>query len=512
MLTERCKIEQAKAQSLQKICDMRFGVSTFESVLNGIKNFNSDMHNQINYSNEFNLSVQEDVIAPLQILSDKISNVLSQLSTQIKIAKNNYIQNVRLLENAKNKFHTSARNAELSKLYSEAHRINNSLSQETKMKNEIKAQEYLKIAKEDENSYISAIHNANESQDIYTETKKTYLNTIQLFEEEIGKSVKDALMKFLVFQVAYARNLQYDTNNKSTVYEQINVNKDINAYIYKHQTNDIPPYKFEFIPYVSDYNLENAKIKELSIPTDVVDGVKSFITTVFFNDSDRVENYIIDIKKTQSEINNMVKALYQGKDISPSIQNIIIKYIHNKKKRRIILETINTIRLKEKAVLTEQSYNSIGIVLKDYLNIIQNEQDYITCKILMNVATALYKNNPEPNKPRIFMQTYLHGHSLLKSFDFWKNIIQYNIIEEMFNQKGYNIYNNETYEEKKERIAKIAESVINIFLYNMISFGVSESLIKEVINEICGYYGLKEEFQKDLEKIVNEYSEKNQSN
>jgi hypothetical protein len=82
----------------------------------------------------------------------------------------------------------------------------------------------------------------------------------------------------------------------------------------------------------------------------------------------------------------------------------------------------------------------------------------------------------------------------------------------MFNQKGYNIYNNETYEEKKERIAKIAESVINIFLYNMISFGVSESLIKDVINEICGYYGLKEEFQKDLEKIVREYSEKNQSN
>ena len=70
-----------------------------------------------------------------------------------------------------------------------------------------------------------------------------------------------------------------------------------------------------------------------------------------------------------------------------------------------MLEAMNTYRLKEKAVLTDSTYFSIGVVLKDYLNYILKENDYISAKMLMSLATALHKNNPQPHQPRIFMQT-----------------------------------------------------------------------------------------------------------
>ena len=49
----------------------------------------------------------------------------------------------------------------------------------------------------------------------------------------------------------------------------------------------------------------------------------------------------------------------------------------------------------------------------------------------------------------------------------------------MHNQKSYNIYNNESVDEKNVRIRKIAENQCVSTLYNMISFGVDSNIMKK---------------------------------
>ena len=497
MLTERCKIETTKAQSLQKICDYRYAVSTYVSVVNGIKQFNADLQNQIAYANEFSTAVHDDIISPLTALNTKITHTISTALSNLKSARSNYLHSVRSLEDAKTSYHDSARAVE---------EFKSQTSSSSTTEHATTLQALITKSKHNEQLYMNAIDTANDAQDVYIEYKKAYLTTLQDFEEEIGQNIQNALMKLLVFQVAHARNLQYDTNTQSNVYEQMNITNDIMHFIYNNQSTAIPPYKFEFVPYVHDCTLPpkpNTQDTASSfISPVVVSNVKSFFSNVFFSGEAPSPS---NVKITQTAINELVTALYEGKVISSEFRSKIISYIKDKRTRRLMLEAMNTYRLKEKAVLTDSTYFSIGVVLKDYLNYILKENDYISAKMLMSLATALHKNNPQPHQPRIFMQTYLHDHTLWNSFEFWKGIVRFSIVDEMHSQKGYNIYSNESFEEKQQRIKKIAENVLSAQMYNMIAFTVSESLIREVVNECSEYYEVESEFRKEMESIIKEY-------
>lgn len=70
--------------------------------------------------------------------------------------------------------------------------------------------------------------------------------------------------------------------------ENINVQYDIREFIENNSTNDIPPYKFEFIPYISEIDSKNTVSNngnniQNSIPKVTLDTVKNFISNVFFS-------------------------------------------------------------------------------------------------------------------------------------------------------------------------------------------------------------------------------------
>jgi len=90
--------------------------------------------------------------------------------------------------------------------------------------------------------------------------------------------------------------------------EGINIQHDIKEFIENNSTNDIPPYKFEFIPYVSEIdskkndsiinningNGNNGQNLQNIIPKNTLDNVKDFISNVFFNsipENIQVKNY-----------------------------------------------------------------------------------------------------------------------------------------------------------------------------------------------------------------------------
>lgn len=75
----------------------------------------------------------------------------------------------------------------------------------------------LKEAKESERAYISAINLANYHRENYIENMKKTLNEFQNLEEKCCEMIKDTLRKYIVYQVAYIRNLQYDIEKKANV-------------------------------------------------------------------------------------------------------------------------------------------------------------------------------------------------------------------------------------------------------------------------------------------------------
>ena len=105
------------------------------------------------------------------------------------------------------------------------------------------------------------------------------------------------------------------------------------------------------------------------------------------------------------------------------------------------------------------------------------------------------------------MNKYIQSHEILKKYDTWKNVIKYSIIEEMHNQKNFNRYSKEDYNDKKKRINNIVKFKITSYLYNMIQFNVKKNFINDIISEFKSYYDLEKDIIDGFYNIIDNNNE-----
>ena len=152
--------------------------------------------------------------------------------------------------------------------------------------------------------------------------------------------------------------------------ESINIKRDIRNFIDKNFTKDIPPIKYEFIPYKSEFeNKKNDKnfIEKFNINEGILDNVKSFITNVFYTEPPISENAFIE-NKTENELELIAKSSFSNDPIPSTLKDTIFKYLRNRKTRRLLLKKINKIKQNDNNILNDVSYNNLGEILLDCLN------------------------------------------------------------------------------------------------------------------------------------------------
>ena len=497
MLSEYYNTMNTLSTNIKNILENKRIITTNKSLLNGINAFKSDLKNQNTNLNEYLYLIKDELITPLKILQDKINkkieNNLNETSKKDKENKYYYSQ----VESAKNEFYKSLKIIEDNKLSYELSKSEQNLNLVINFENEQnKIISSIKKAKENEKNYISIINEANLIQEEYIEIKKKNLNEIQDLEIEIGENIKDALRKYIIYKMSYLGNLKYDTNKKSKIIENINVHRDIYEYIYKNSDNATPPNKYEYFSYISDLDTKK------NIPKEIIKEIKIFINSQFNVKliSDIYPSKINDYKL----IDNITEIAYSINNFSNDDKTNINNFIKNKKIRRYFLEKLIKLRMRCGINLNEISYGNIGDILKQSLNFLEKENDLLSCKYIINLATTLYKTSYESQTPRIFLQNYLLDIPMLKNFDFWKNLINFCLIEEFHDRKKCNLFIlNKNKENKIEILSKIKKIVINlitIYLYHMISFNCETSLMNEIIFFFKEYYLLKE---KDIEQLNN---------
>jgi hypothetical protein len=509
-------------------------ITSFESLSEGISSFQTDLLNQYDYLMEFLNNMKIEIIDPLKLLKEKIMKTLHNNINEINSTEKNYNYIMNQLDYAKKKFHSSVKEAEQFKLKTEIFKRKNSASASASVppgkaaktssnsnsnhnneeikKEEIKSLNLLKKAKENENTYINMINEANAIQEDYIEIKKKNLNQIQSMEEEIGENLKDSLRKYIVFQVSYIRNFQYDIDKKAKIMENININKDIFNYINKNSTNALPPFKIDYIPYISELSMNNFNKNKINnnIDKDIIKEVNIFIENIFT--IDKAKEILLLSNKVNNEIETISEEIFttnlEIKDYDKNKLDKINKYISNKRHRRELLKNLNNLRRKKGLNINNITFDNIGKILNDCLEAIINDKtkviDYDSIIIIINLSSTLYKtsNDISKNMPRIFLQTSIKDHKIWKNNDIWKGVIRYNINEEMHNQKNFNIYSKEDYLSKKERINNIVKFQLNTNLYNMLSFNIKKNVITEIIQEFKNYYDLTQNIIDGLYKII----------
>ena len=493
--------------NLKKIYDLKCNTSN-ESLQTGINGFKADIFNQYLALTDYLTNIKEDLISPLTTVKEeileKIKNNLRETSSMEKAYRTTVLQ----MDSMKKKFYSSIKDLEQCKIKNELLKDNQVNKDENNYEdynlieeNELKIISLVKTAKENEKNYISFIDSTNIMQDEYIEIKKRNLNEIQNLEELLANNMKDCLRKYVIFKISYLRNLQYDIDKKANIMENIDIRKDIYDYINKNSTNAIPPEKYSYLPYLCDVGIKN----NLFIKKEIINEVNNFINTAF-NIKNAME--IMEIKpKNIANIETLANNSFLNKNLTNEEKREVILFSSFKNTRRYLLEQLNKFRIKNGLNLSEISYNNIGDILKNCLSILEKEVDFESYKIIIILSSSLYKTSEETNKSRIFLHNYLLDFPLWKKFSFWKDLINYEIIEEMIKQKKYNMLDKENEQYKLKRIQLIVKSKLNTYLFNMITFGADNMTMYDIIEFFKNYYFLDKSTVDLLNNIIKNYSQ-----
>ena len=512
ILSEYYSVINTFATNLKKIYELK-GTTSNESLQKGINGFKTDIFNQYTALNDYLNSIKDDLITPLIVLKEKILEKIKNNLKETSSTEKTYRACVIQMDATKKKFYSSINEIEQHKIKYEL--LKN--KQASKDNNNIDLQDYnviesdevkiitaMKNAKENEKNYINFIENTNIMQDEYIEVKKRNLNELQKLEEELGDNLKDCLRKYIIFKMSYLRNLQYDIDKKAKLIENIDTRKDIYNYINKNSTSALPPDKYIYLPYTCRIGVKN----NLSLKKEIINEVKTFINNTF---NTKIAKETMPVKtKNFIDIESLANNAFVNKNLSDEEKKNIVIYSSLKRSRRYLLDQLNKIRLNKGLNLPEISYNNIGNILKQCLLVLEKENDFESYKYIIILACSLYKNAEEKNKPRIFLHNYILDFPVWKNYDFWKNIIEYEINEEMIRQKKYNMFNKENEEYKLNRIQSIVKSKLNTYLFNMISFSRNNIIMNDIILFFKNYYFLDKNIVDSLINIIKNYS-KNKS-
>lgn len=482
-----------------------YEISTHKSLYEVILFFKEDFINCYNYIFDFMLGIKNEILTPLEKTREELLNKYLKYKEALSNIEEDYEEYISNLNTSKTEFYNAVKDVEDFKINMENEKYNyNETSNKYKKEEDEKINQLLKIAKENQKKYVMNINKINSVQNDYIEKKKNYLNTMQYMEEYISESIKDSLRKFVLYKMALIRNFQYDSENISKKFDEININKDINDFISQNSTNDLVPFKYEFVPYSSNFTKKYRYVLNTKIVKDVCD----FISTIFNNDTQmqNIQMYnknVMDAKKIAEYIFRINNINYNGKE---QIYNKKIEeYFSERKKRKNLLQEMNNLRIKANIFINEFNFNNIANSLKDCINSIQNEEkkekslkesinwnyinfDFESMNLILIIATNLYKINEIGNKPRIFLQERLVDIEIFSSFDFWKNLIRYFIINEMHTQKNFNLF--ESKGNKNIQKQNTIKNVLNKYIYTMKSFEVKSKTINDIIYFFQNYYDL----------------------
>ena len=499
MIKELNKSMKEFSKNLKKVYEMNLRITTNESLSIGIEQFLNNLFKCHKFLEKYILDINSNIIDPLNIFQENLLKKLNRNYKETIDSEKNYESYVTEIIFTRNKFHSTVKQLEKKMLELENNKINKNIDKKDIDNLEKEVKSNIELAKDSEKMYLSYIKFTNRIQEDYIETKKRNLNEIQNMEVELGEKMKHSLNTYYILHLNYLNDLKIETDKKIKLLDEIDINSDISKFIRNNRTSSIPPYRFEYMPYICTLDKHNLNIKDENLK-EINIKIKQEIKKLFPEEKD----ISLIRTKTEKDIESLIDSIIneeKEKVINSNEENF--KIVSNKNLRRIFLHYLNRLRNNIHITLSDLSYRIIGELLNECLNYSFKEMDFASIKLIMTISTNLFKINHISNNPRIFLNYHLKKCKFWKDFNFWENLIRYDIIEEMHNQKKNYLFSDESDILNNIRIKSIVKSKLSTNLYNMISFDVNHSLMNEIVNYFGNFYKLQQYAIKNLKNIIN---------
>jgi len=328
--------------------------------------------------------------------------------------------------------------------------------------------------------YEEYIKKANEEREKYIKLCENIYDKIQNLDEEYIKNMKNHLQALINKEMNLIENIQKDKVNILQYVNKINVENDIKVFINSKITKFDPPKPFEYLDYKPDMVLRSRKSLNGTVQNEINLKLINNLNQIF-----KFEKPTINLKEEENInfINETVNDIWDGLNYNNNKLEILFKeHIY----RLRFLRMLNQYRVEGIFLLQNISFKNFCMIISSLLEKSIEYEDYECIKFCMILSQTFYLQGEK----KVSLQSGIALNQIWQDKNFWKNIIEYSIYEDLNITKGYLVFLKEDTKTRERRVESTIISNLITFLFNMKLFGYSEEDTKVVIDEFIEKYNI----------------------
>ena len=328
--------------------------------------------------------------------------------------------------------------------------------------------------------YEEYIKQANEEREKYIKLCDHIYDRIQNLDEEYIKTMKNHLQVLIDKELNLIENIKKDKINILQYINKINIENDIKVFINSKITKFDPPKPFEYMDYKPDIILRYRKSQNGTIQKEINMRIMNNLNKIF-----KFEKPTTNLMEEENInfINETVNDIWDGLDYNNNKLELLFKeHIY----RLRFLRMLNQYRVEGIFLLQNLSSKNFCMIISSLLDKSIEYEDYECIKFCMILSQTFYLQGEK----KVSLQSGIALNQIWQDKNFWKNIIEYSIYEDLNISKGYIVFLKEDIKTREKRVESTIISNLITFLFNMKLFGYSEEDTKIVIDEFIEKYNI----------------------
>ena len=382
---------------------------------------------------------------------------------------------------------------------------NNNLNNENTeqlIKLEQKSLDNLLEARKSDEKYIEMIKEANNLREIVNNKQNDLLKFYENIENKDHQLYTLLLRDYYSFLKTDNSVMKANLNQLEDKINKINYNKDIIELINIYGSEKKPEKVIKYRPYEPELEFINSTYEqELTLNYQIIMAMKPFI-------KDLCPNFDIELETKKQEMRELYhKILSNNENVSFTDEDKtkLTNFINEDWGQKYFLYFLSKVRSSGKFCRGEELVKYLAEILEKILFFAKKNLDYESAKNCIILSqTYYYEDKNTSNK--IYLVELISGNEWLKQPDFWRNIIDVMIKEEIEKIKVLNKDNpNLNIKVQEENINNIVFGQVISYINNMKDFKLDNKIIVKIVDEFMEKYKIEKKLSKNIyDNIGNE--------
>ena len=358
----------------------------------------------------------------------------------------------------------------------------------------------IKIAKDNEASYLNAIEVGNTFIEQYNKSSSSLLKKIKALDKEVILSFENSLQLFYNNSLKKCSDEKQKLEELKPILDKISYSSMLeNKSTFFLNSHD----KFDFMPYQIPI-LESKEYKETKDEIkpqfdkkthDIIVRMKKEFKGVAERYNDQKEN-------AKYEIYRISKFIIDQKPLDENDRTLLYTQLKLSDFRLQFLRFLNSFRASGKFVIGKQSFIQLGHIMKYMVDRISEDKDYESMRYLLIMCQTYYYVNKE--KKKFYLAKFIEKHQLFQADEFWEFYFSDSIFKEIEKSNQTEETEEETQKEKDKRFSNVVFSKLLSIAHNMMDFQIDKKKIQNLIIVFSKQYSVDESLEKQIISMIDE--------